>query len=258
MDPKDDTLFSGYLDAPNWWSLALLLPATLFALRWLAHKSSPVSSRWPPKHEPPIIGLITEPRSKPVVYAALRRSILARSNLLAVLALVTLVTILDMFPVVMPYIGNAAPEQIQNDWVSMYRISPDDNGSDFHVSKAENIALLVSAYMAQVAITFIGIMAIVVLLRHNLFFSITCTSDAVPSLSLRVSFFRLMSKMLIAALAFVVPMMRSTPRSWHSCWAAWRCYSAAMPTPRVTKVSGLQFRGHPKCPSSVFPQMGSG
>lgn len=170
VDPKGGKNFSGYLDAPNWWSLALLLPAALFALRWLVHKSSPVSSRWPPKHEPPIIGLITEPQSKPVVYAALRRAILARSNLLAVLALVTIVTILDMLPVVMPYFSNAAPEQIQRDWISMYRISPDGNGNDFHVSKTENIALLVSAYTAQVAITFIGIMAIVVLLRHNLFF----------------------------------------------------------------------------------------
>lgn len=170
MDPKDGTLFSGYLNAPNWWSLALLLPATLYGLRWLTHKSCPVSSGWPPEHEPPIIRLIKEPQSKPVVYAALRRSILARSNLFVVLALVTMVTILDMRPVVMPYISNAAPEQIQKDWGSMYRISPDDKGNAFPVSKAKNIALLVSAYTAQVAITFIGIMAIVVLLRHNLFF----------------------------------------------------------------------------------------
>lgn len=153
--------FKGYLEFANWWSLALLLPAALFALRWLIHRVAPVDSAWPPKREPPIIRLITHAPSKPVVYDNLRRVIICKHNLLWILGIVTAVTLLDIWPVVAPYLNPEATAR--SDWTAMFTNAG-------QVSKAANATLLGVAYTAQYAITFIGVMAIILLLRHNVFF----------------------------------------------------------------------------------------
>ena len=167
---KDTISYRGYLNYPNWWSLALLIPAALFALRWLMSRTAPVHVAWPPAIEPPLLKLVSDESSKPAVYSSLRRRVLSQYNLLCAFGIVLLVTILDGWPIVLPYFSDAVP--LYTDWTSMFKIDANTCGDSacHQISKAANLTLVVIAGLAQATITFIGIIAIVFLCRHNRFF----------------------------------------------------------------------------------------
>ena len=72
--------YVGYWDRPNWWSLAILFPALLYAFRWIMGRIAPVRQSWPAEAMPPIVGLVHEDGAKQDVYTALRAAILSNRN----------------------------------------------------------------------------------------------------------------------------------------------------------------------------------
>ena len=157
----NDSDYLGYWDSPNWWSLALLLPAILYALRWAMGKIVPVIEPATPQDAPPIIDVLPNVPAKNQLYADLRQCILSKNNLYLALIVAILVTVTDSWNVYLPYFTDKPPAA--NDWSSLYLLE----GS---ISKKTNLALLVFAYLAQFTATFIGMLAIILIFRHNRFF----------------------------------------------------------------------------------------
>lgn len=153
--------YSGYWETANWWSLALILPAILYALRWAMGKIIPVVDPQLPQNAPPIINVLPNESAKKQLYAELRQCILSNKNLAITLLLVVIVTVLDMWKVYTLYFTDISYGA--KDWVSMYLLEDS-------ISKTSNLVLVVFAYLAQFTATFIGLLAIILLFRHNLFF----------------------------------------------------------------------------------------
>lgn len=150
----------GYWDSPNWWSLAILLPLLLFAFRFLMARVIPVGSAQVPASPPPIVELLRDASNRQRVYADLRRCVLSRWNVRVPLAATLIVHLLDAPSTLAPYYGGSA---VTSDWVAMFLVTPE-------ISTTENLVLLVSATTAQFVAVFIGMLAIVLFFRHNLFF----------------------------------------------------------------------------------------
>ena len=163
--------YTGYLDQPNWWSLAFLLPVLLFAFRWVMSKVAPVHQPWPTDSVPPILALVKDQPAKEEVYTKLRQKFLSKKNMTAALMIVVLVHVLDMWPVVKPYFTGESPGF--KEWTNMFlfwEAATEGCITEQLVSKNENLILLISAYAAQFSAVFIGVISIILLLRHNLFF----------------------------------------------------------------------------------------
>ena len=173
-DSSSGVFHEGYLNQPNWWSLAFLLPAVLFVLRRLMGRIAAIHTQWPPANIPPIIRLITQQESQPIVYEKLRHAILDKRNFVVTVVLVTIITILDMWPLLSLYFNpdQLTPSELEKlDWASIFIICASDASTPVcTVSKTGNSLLVAVAYFAQYVITFIGILSIILILRHNLFF----------------------------------------------------------------------------------------
>jgi hypothetical protein len=150
----------GYWDSPNWWSLAILLPALVFAFRFIMAGIVPVGPTWPPATLPPIIDLVREESARKAVYGALRQCVLSRWNVAVPFAVTGIVHLLDAPNVLAPY---TMADDTDPSWMSVFEVNPE-------ISEYENLMLLISAEIAQFSAVFLGILTIVLLFRHNLFF----------------------------------------------------------------------------------------
>lgn len=149
----------GYWDSYTW-MLALVFPALLFAFRTLSAQVVPVGRRWPPADRPPIVELVSGDTAQAAVYDRLRGCILAPINLWVPLAATVIVHVLDAPYIFEPYLGTPSTWP---SWVSMYEVAPD-------LGRGTNLLLVLSAGLVQFGIVFIGLLAIVLFFRHNLFF----------------------------------------------------------------------------------------
>lgn len=194
--------FIGYWARVNWMTLAVILPIATFALRWLATRIGPISSSALPSSPPPVIELIKSDAGKEKAYAALRRALLAPNNLLIALIITLLIHVADMAQLGGVYLSGASslctststvdgcameiqgPENIKESgplrWLEVsfaganFAVEKDWSvaylSSERKVGKWPNLALNVSAYSVQFAVVLIGILCIILMLRHNLFF----------------------------------------------------------------------------------------
>ncbi len=153
--------YRGYWDTPNWTSLAILLPAILYALRWATGKIMPVVHPELPERAPPIINVLRDETAQQAIYTELRQYLASKTNLIIVLLLTFVVTVLDMGHVLVRFYerSNVGAQ----DWTTLYLL-PDS------ISLGSNIAFVAFAYIGQVAATFIGMLAMVLFFRHNRFF----------------------------------------------------------------------------------------
>lgn len=160
----DDTTgsYAGYMDTPNWWSLAIILPTILLAFRWSMSKISPVLNPQFTQNTPPIINLLRDNKAKMQVYDQLRQSMLSKNNFLISFIIVAIIHILDMPTIFAPYISGKSNGF--DDWSSMFLLE------NSQISKSANLLLLISAGIAQFCTVFIGALTIILFLRHNLFF----------------------------------------------------------------------------------------
>jgi hypothetical protein len=194
--------FLGYWDRLNWRSLVVLLPLAAFTLRWIAKRIGPVSSRDLPSTPPPVVDLIETDAGKENGYAALRGALLSPMNLYSALLITLLIHVADMTNLGGFYLSGASqvcplseasqafpaavcaqekPKEqdnvqwllvtfagaeftVERDWSVAYL------SSEAKVDKWPNLALNASAYSVQFALVFIGILQIILILRHNLFF----------------------------------------------------------------------------------------
>lgn len=154
--------YTGYWDSPNWVSLAFLLPALLFAFRFLMARIVPVGPSWPTWVLPPIVDLVREESARQAVYEALRRRVLSRRNVAVALAVTVIVNVVDAPQMLAPYFGTAMPRP-EMGWVAMFRVQPE-------LRWELDLLLVVSAVAAQFVAVLLGMLAIVVFFRHNLFF----------------------------------------------------------------------------------------
>lgn len=202
--------FAGYWSRWNWISLVVILPGAAFALRWIAKRIGPVSSRELPPSLPPVVGLIKADAGKEIAYAAFRRTLLSPNNLLAALLITLLIHVADMASLGGVYLSGASEvcdsSGAQQDRVCAEEIVPQDAQqgsvcppdakkrtqlkvpfagghvkvekdwsvaylrSEDKVLKWQNLVQIVSAYSVQFATVFIGILLMILILRHNLFF----------------------------------------------------------------------------------------
>ncbi len=151
--------YLGYWDS-HWWTLAILFPALLLAFRFFMFKVIPVGSPWPSAFHPPIVDLIRDEAAKQTVYEALRQRVLSKWNLMISFVLTLIVHLADAPFWLAPYLGG---EAVDLSWGSMFMVDP-------AIGKAENLLLIFFALLAQFGIVFLGILAIMLYFRHNLFF----------------------------------------------------------------------------------------
>lgn len=195
--------FAGYWGQANWTLMVLLLPIAVFVLRWVMNRIAPVSAPWPPPSVPAIVGLIETEDGKRQAYEALRRTILSPRNMIAALLVTMVIQVADMHQLAGFYLadpvgicdavnadrpcaeevragtrsnpdGNAGEEivhllsvdsfTVEKDW-SVVFLDPNAN-----VGKWHNLGLNVSAYSLQFSLILIGLLLVILILRHNLFF----------------------------------------------------------------------------------------
>jgi len=201
--------FVGYGDRPNWTLLVAILPVAAYAMRWVVRRIGPVSSRELPASVPPVVGLIKTDAGKEQAYAALRTALLAPGNLAAALLIALLINAMDVAQLGGIYLsgvsqvcthavardslgdiynsgahGICAQELPKLDEMPRLRIpisamccEVEKDWSVAYLSLAAsapgkwpNLALNVSAYSVQFAVVFIGVLASVLVFRHNMFF----------------------------------------------------------------------------------------
>ena len=151
--------YLGYWDS-HWWTLAILFPVLLLAFRFFMFKVIPVGVPWPSAAHPPIVDLIRDDAAKQAVYEALRQRVLSKWNLLASFVLTLIVHLADLPFWLAPYFGG---ESVDLSWGSMFLADP-------AIGRGENLSLIFFALVPQFGIVFLGILAIVLYFRHNLFF----------------------------------------------------------------------------------------
>ncbi|MGB5468426.1 MAG: toll/interleukin-1 receptor domain-containing protein, partial [Sedimenticolaceae bacterium] len=149
----------GYWDS-HAWVLALVFPALLYAFRALSARVIPVGPRWPSAARPPIVGLVRGETAQAAVYERLRDLILAPINLWIPLVATVIVHVLDAPYIFESYLGTPSTWP---SWVSMFEVVPE-------IGRGTNLLLVLSAGLIQFAIVFIGLLAITLFFRHNLFF----------------------------------------------------------------------------------------
>lgn len=154
--------YAGYWDSPSWMALAVVLPLVLYAFRYVMARVVPVGPSWPALKLPPIVDLVREESARQAVYEALRRRVLASRNLGFALAVTLIVHVADAPQMLAPYFGPAMPGP-ELGWTAMFRVEPALSGE-------LNLLLLASATAAQFAAVLIGMLAIALMFRHNLFF----------------------------------------------------------------------------------------
>jgi hypothetical protein len=201
--------FVGYGDRPNWTLLVAILPVAAYTVRWVVRRIGPVSSRELPASEPPVVGLIKTDAGKQQAYAAFRTALLAPSNLAVALLVTLLINAMDVAQLAGIYLSGVSqvcthsvardslndiynPEadglcaqelpkldemprlrvpisamccEVERDWSVAY-LSPAASAP----GKWPNLALNVSAYSVQFAVVFIGVLASILVFRHNMFF----------------------------------------------------------------------------------------
>lgn len=159
----------GYWQSPNWWSLAVLLPAVLYAVRLFMGTIAPIGGSWPPAKLPPIVNLVVGDAARRAVYDGLRRSMLAPRNAAAAFVITVLIHLADAPTLLAPYYaelfkpGSFAAATIEPSWTYGFLRDPG-------VSIEMNFLLFVLALCAQFTAVLLGILSIVLILRHNWFF----------------------------------------------------------------------------------------
>jgi hypothetical protein len=157
--------YPGYWTRPNWSLAPVAVPATLLGLRWLTSRIAPVSSSWPPSNTPAAVELVDSDEGKREAYDALRRAILAPANLVAALIVTALIMVADTGTLAAWYLGLYEGPFPEQDWSTMF-VLPESG-----ISRSSNLWLNVTAYsLAQATAVLIGILSVVVLLRHNVWF----------------------------------------------------------------------------------------
>jgi hypothetical protein len=193
--------FIGYWDRLNWTILVVVLPMAAFAMRWIAKRIGPVSSRELPPSLPPVADLVKSDAGKKIAYTALRKTLLSPKNLFAAVLITLIIHVADMAQLggfylsgvsqVCPSAGICAQElkdedddqnkastrmrwlqipfagadiRVEKDWSVAYL------NSEKKVGKWPNLALNLCAYSVQFALIFIGILLNILIVRHNLFF----------------------------------------------------------------------------------------
>lgn len=184
--------FIGYGDRYNWMLLIPLLPLAAYALRWTAKRIGPFH-RVHMTSAPPVVALIKTDAARVLGYRALRSALLASNNLYAALLITLVIHVADMHNLARFYLSDAVTVcptatcvqestvkqrqvltlerpaggtafTVEKDWSIAY-LNPNTS-----INKGSNLAMVVSAYAVQFAIVFIGMLLIIIILRHNLFF----------------------------------------------------------------------------------------
>ena len=206
VGPRDS--FAGYGERWQWPLYVIMLPLAAYSLRWMANHIGPVLSPELPSPPPPIIGLIKTNAGMEAAYVDLRIALLGPANLFAALLLTFVFHVVDMAQIGGIYLSEAtqvcpptdgasagdahcaklhppqeslqrlpANERLQQRLSVRFRSWCCDSGADWPVaylrggpSKWQNAALVASAYSLQFAVIFMGFLAIILTLRHNLFF----------------------------------------------------------------------------------------
>ena len=169
------TVFPGYWDAPNWTSMMILLPLSLYLFRWGSGKLTPVADDWPPKRIPAIITLIDSEEGRESAYRDLRSAILAPALIGAALATDIGIHVLDMSEVVRIYfdaLRGVTPEIPSNyllNWMSMFMAGANVEGRPAPTAWV-NLAAVLPAYVVQFSLILIAILFFYIAFRHNVFF----------------------------------------------------------------------------------------
>ena len=155
--------FSGYDDSPNFWTLVLILPLLLFAIRWAMARIAPVYQTWPPAEQPAILGLLKTQTGKKVVYETLRSWLLSPRIVVAAVLGTLLVHVIDMRGFLIDdYILGFIGDRENFGWRTFHLTG--------EMGRLQNLAFVVSAYAVQFAVVFLAFLAGFLLLVHNLFF----------------------------------------------------------------------------------------
>lgn len=201
--------FVGYGDRSNWTLLVAILPVAAYAMRWVVRRIGPVSSRELPASVPPVVGLIKTDAGKEQAYAAFRTALLAPRNLAAALLITLFINTVDVAQLGGIYLSGVSqvcsPAAAQDSSGDIYNPGADglcaqelpkqdemprlrvpisalccEVERDWSVAylssaasapgKWPNLALNVSAYSVQFAVVFIGVLASILVFRHNMFF----------------------------------------------------------------------------------------
>lgn len=182
--------FSGYGRESGYdgqWPLfVLLLPLAAFVLRWVMNRIAPVSSSWPPLSLPSIVHLIDTEDGRRMAYGALRSTLLSPRNLIMALLVTAVIQVVDIWNLAGFYMADPAmvceKEQVplgricangytvEKDWSVMFLSTSFLPESEMEGRKWQNLALNLSAYSVQFSLILIGVLLIVLIARHNLFF----------------------------------------------------------------------------------------
>jgi hypothetical protein len=178
-------------------------------MRWVVRRIGPVSSRELPASVPPVVGLIKTDAGKEQAYAAFRTALLAPRNLAAALLITLFINTVDVAQLGGIYLSGVSqvcsPAAAQDSSGDIYNPGADglcaqelpkqdemprlrvpisalccEVERDWSVAylssaasapgKWPNLALNVSAYSVQFAVVFIGVLASILVFRHNMFF----------------------------------------------------------------------------------------
>ena len=157
----DGTVYIGYWVKTNMWPLVVVLPLMLFILRWLFGRMAPISNT-EMQQVPPLIKLLKSSRAQHEAYREMRHFLSAPAVVLSILMLAIFLHFLDMSGLISVYLNGSQVAAGQHDWSVMYLTGA--------VTKAENLLLVVSAYMVQFVAFFIRVAVMVLVVSHNLFF----------------------------------------------------------------------------------------
>lgn len=156
--------YEGYWQAPNFMSLALILPGLLWMLRWAMGRIAPVYEPWPPATQPPLIDLLDTEDGKKVVYEDLRRWLLSPRAVIGTLIATLLVHAVDMREMfVDQYLHDIPAQKADRDWASMFLNSQG-------VAKSANLAFVFFAYSVQFAVVQVAMLFGWLIIAHNCFF----------------------------------------------------------------------------------------
>ena len=171
----------GYWEHYNWTSYPLLLPLSLYLLRWMADKFFGLPTRYKPDYRVAFL-LFFEDREANVRYKIqneLLKISLDKKNIFIVLIFAVIFHIADMWVPIEQYIlyyqdSNYVPEIVS--WANLFLLNNFLQGNLRHLSEAKivnvtlNLLLIVFAYLNQFIIVLIGFTGITLVFRHNLFY----------------------------------------------------------------------------------------
>lgn len=156
--------YRGYWDAPNFTSLAIILPGLLWMLRWAMGRIAPVYEPWPPATSPPLIDLLETEAGKKTVYEELRRWMLSPRIVAGTLLAVLVVHVVDMRKMLVEHYGHCIePALMERDWATMFRV-PNT------ITWQADLVFSFFAYVVQFAVVLLAFFFGLLIIAHNCFF----------------------------------------------------------------------------------------